>query len=506
MTRRKQLRGVQIRLVQPSVAPPSWCWRADWLIGGESAYSLLGVFQLLNAVGNNRIASEFAPSSNSERSDPPRAPTLDLNNPSCLNLSKLSGQLELPHPIVEHAFVSARFPRSGWRGSAMLRWCPSCLKSAYHALHFQLPIVHQCAGHGDELVEQCPSCGSALPYKLNAAVSAAPLFCCPACKHDLLASIRKRLVRKEMSDQIRVAITAEASVLAMCDQLPTRTGGVLTAPDSRGYRELVLSGPRRYRAAVDFSIFTGKVLNSLANGSAVSVPSASFAESRASPSRMPPPRDSGCGWPAHIISSKDERLKMAAALYRAVRRRVLRHAACGHGKCIRTACEKLWWPVLGSTTPCFCPHAIAAIRWRMYWEGVSVPTALLQEPTSVPLGLVTWLAVQAPVGSASWSKAVENWLNCHVLGRDLLSSFEHLLKSARESVAQGTVRWSRVLPQELPRTGWICAGRGVFTSPARLYCMTPQHALGPDGQMDTAEEIEAGHVSWHHAALNGVEH
>ena len=50
-----------------------------------------------------------------------------------------------------------------WR----LRICPSCMRSCYHSMLFQMPGVLRCPWHGDALIENCPRCDRAFSMDLG---------------------------------------------------------------------------------------------------------------------------------------------------------------------------------------------------------------------------------------------------------------------------------------------------------------------------------------------------
>lgn len=500
--------GFRIVLGESSTAGPSWCWRSDWICGAESMYGLLGLFQLLNVIPSRRLVSEFAAQTAIPRRPQAKVPTLDLHDPQQLDIPRLAMAMSLKPGTLKTAFLCEHFQRSLWQGSPYLRWCPECIKSALHPIIFQLPVIHSCPAHGVELLDRCPRCRTPIPYKLYGASTAVPLFFCHACKYDLLQKIRESLIRPAPTSLVMEALAAETSVLELCDRLPTRTGEILTGADSRAYRELLLSTPRRSNGAVEFANFAMRVMDSLAGKEPDNSlrPSHVFVEPRIFRCKPIVTRTFSCGWPKHLISTSDKRLIQAALVYRAMRRNLWRRRIHEHHLCTKSICTRLWWPIAGTETPVLCPIATAFIRWRMFWEGVSVPSVLCGYPQSPPLGLIAWLALVAPVGSASWSDATCNWLLKHVLGCELLASFEALLIQAYKDVAQDHIVWSRVVLQDLPRVGWVCAGRGSVNNPIRLYVMA---GTGYNVQLNLRPVLMHGghhHRRWHQECLHRVEH
>lgn len=502
-------RGARIRLLKRLPVQPSWCWRPQWVFGGESFYGLLALFQDFNVVQANRITSEFVFQRGSARGPIAKAPSVDLHSPDRIHIDHFARVTGLAVDAVQRTFLTGAFPRSGWQGAPFLRWCPECLKSHFHALIFQVPIVHRCPGHGLELLERCPRCRTELPYKLHGSCAALPLYCCVACKLDLLQGLRTSTVCQPLDKAVATAIHAEASLLELCDSLPTRTAGVLTGARSMGYRELVLSVPRGTGDLAEFADFARAVMRSLAGhfSKVHLTPSLSYAEPYGVlTGKCTEAPSMSCGWPKHQIPRSDRHLVQAACIYRVVSRHLRKDVLRAHRQCFHGACKRLWWPILASSTTGLCPVALAFIRWRMHWEGTSVPSLLLAEPRSAPLGLVTWLASTAPVGSASWTNAMSEWLMLHVLARDLLASFDSLLRQARHSVQTDSVVWSRLTIAELPRTGWVCAGRGTVGNLGRLFVMAPSGDISCHQSLTDDETSHRAHLRWHADCLRRLEH
>jgi hypothetical protein len=162
-------------------------------------------------------------------------------------------------------------------------------------------------------------------------------------------------------------------------------------------------------------------------------------------------------------------------VYRSVRRHLWRKVVREHRICCNSACSHLTWSMNGTTTKPFCAAAVAYLRWRMFWEGVSTPAELRSQPRNAPIGLITWQATYAPIGAASWSSRSCTWLSSHVLGSDLMGSFWHALHHAQSARGQALVSWEKGTHSDLERCGWICAGRGTVVTPLRLYILrTPQ--------------------------------
>lgn len=62
-----------------------------------------------------------------------------------------------------------------------VRYCPLCLKSCFHTLLFQFPVVLNCPHHGAPLVNRCKHCGKPIATLASEPGRDQALFCCAAC-------------------------------------------------------------------------------------------------------------------------------------------------------------------------------------------------------------------------------------------------------------------------------------------------------------------------------------
>jgi hypothetical protein len=295
-------------------------------------------------------------------------------------------------------------------------------------------------------------------------------------------------------------------LLRFCDQLPTLISDTTKDLPNLSSTDVMVSAPGEFVPASRFTTFVVRVMKSLRSSSQQdwdhAPPTCSFAEEGISPSRglRLPDRPLRHGWPVQAIGRNDRQLSLAAGIYRCVRRHLWHTVVHDHQACFVAAAKHLWWPLLGSTTTAFCPVALAFLRWRMWWEGVSVASALLAAPRSAPLGVVTWLAVAAPVGARNWSFAVDAWLLAEVGGRDMLASFYALLEQAHCDREADEVIWNRVSAHRDVRTSWVCAGRGVRHDAVQLFIETDVCR----GHVEC--EKGRAHAAWHRAQLARIAH
>lgn len=507
MTSTRPAPAARIRVDVPRRPQSAWCWREDWLCGGESIYSLLALFEGLNVLEGRQVTDAFVEPVPTGRNGYVKVPTVDLRSPQRFRIARFAAVTHLSVDAVTQGFVTEAFPHSGWRGDMSLRWCPECAKAGYHCAMFQLPLIYECPAHGCPLLSHCPRCRSMIPYKLSgAAVAAAPLFCCPQCKLDLAPQLRGGTHKLVLGNEQARALQERSRLLQFWDRLPMVAAELLNGGRPASVMDLVTSIPGERVGARRFTAFVTRAMASLKASPQADwqhlEPSCSFAEPRAARARrMRSTTRTASGWPDHLVPRTDRNLTLAAEVYRCVRRHLWRTVVHAHQLCAWSAAMHIWWPVTGSTTAAFCPVAAAYLRWRIQWEGMAVVTALRAEPTSAPLGLVTWLATAAPMGAITWTMAVRSWLTREVLGRDLLMSFDEMLLEEVGRNDHEKIAWTREPAQGLPRSCWVCAGRGTAASPARLF------VLPPDKSCTAVESARGkGHYRRHLAELKSIRH
>jgi hypothetical protein len=162
----------------------------------------------------------------------------------------------------------------------------------------------------------------------------------------------------------------------------------------------------------------------------------------------------------------DEQAIEMWTLYRAVRRHVWSHVLGPHKRCFEMAIKRLWWDLEGESTPSFCPIALAAIRWRLQWEGGRIPSRLAERPHKTPpLGLVGWSASRPPARINVWTTAFERALRHHLLAADLLDSWLGWMNLSLREFNIDKIRWTRESRESFPMRHWACCGgRGAGES------------------------------------------
>ncbi len=495
---------MQICVDIPKPPRPQWCWRDDWVQGGESIYSLIGLFEALNIVGGRQIRAAFVDAVQPGTSRFLIQPTLDLLRPDRFRVAWLASVVRLPLDVVRQSFVSEAFPVSGWCGHRQLHWCPQCVKSGYHSPLFQLPLVYECPAHHCPLESECPRCRSAFPYQV-VTNSAIPLFCCPACKLDLAPRVREGRRRPLAAEEMRM-LSHRAELMQFCDSLPTMVSQALGTPLATQGSDVMVSPPALRVAESDYKTFVTQVLASLRSANQADwdrcEPSFSYVSIGVPAGRRRRAKllAASSGWTDHLVSASDKGLHRAAALYRCVRRHLWRTVVHPHHRCVASACRRLWWPITGCQTPSFCPVAAAFVRWRLRWESAIRCTDLMAAAITPPLGLVTWLA-SAPIGPAAGTEPVHDWLVDHVLGCDLMDAFEDMLAEEIERPADEPIKWTREWAAPAGHSCWVCTGRGTKYQPATLFVRGRT-----SGDLQRWDSVDAGHYARHLDAIARIEH
>lgn len=486
------------------LSAPSWCWREDWRIGGESSYCLLGLLQALNVVTNKRLVAEFFDPIRGQNGREMKFHEVDLRSIATLRVARLARALRQPADALVRSFVMEAFEHGGTRSYSTLRWCPSCIRAGYHTNIFQMPVVQSCPAHRETLRSRCPRCNCSIPYKLSPS-AVAPLFACVHCGLDLIPKLRSGWKKPTLDSSVAGRLREHDKLMQFCDRLPLLAAEFIPASSQRSRSNFLVAPPKAGETAARYSAFVTQVMTSLAATAQVDwhdpTDVCRFSERprpkcRAEVVCKPMP-----GWPHHLVPPSDGRLTQAACIYRSVRRHIWRRVLRRHHRCVMSACRHLWWSLRGTETATLCPVAAAYLRWRMQWESVPIATMLAHRPTISPLGLVSWLASAAPLGSIAWTAKVDEWLTGELLGRDLLADFFITLRDELKRPSKGRIPWTPAPAHALGGICWICVGRGTASSPARLFVRAEEAAVKAEQLL-----LSPGHYREHLAKLARITH
>lgn len=144
----------------------------------------------------------------------------------CMSSAVIRQRLQLLYPAIDaRGWNAAGWWPFGGRMPAdlfmpQLRECPSCAKSAYHSLLFQMPGVSRCPWHGTPLVTHCTACSS--PLQAGLRYDMPPGKC--TCGHDMVnmvsAVIGHRRDPARIEDYLEWAVSARGQYWLFAPELP----------------------------------------------------------------------------------------------------------------------------------------------------------------------------------------------------------------------------------------------------------------------------------------------
>jgi hypothetical protein len=172
---------------------PGYIFNPRWLDPYESVVSMMWKFAWINGLDGKTVVRHFALRS----VDPYEGVEASRTE---LDVRKIAAALG-----VTQKTVHAALGRPGRSGSAMLRYCPKCIRRTYHSVVHQFSYEQQCPAHRCLLREACPQCGAMNPYRIDAGTLDVP-FGCPKCR-DKHTQRSNFIHRRPMSKRALVAIT-----------------------------------------------------------------------------------------------------------------------------------------------------------------------------------------------------------------------------------------------------------------------------------------------------------
>lgn len=447
----------------------STCWRAEWDSGGESIYALLAQYAALNALNTSHLCRRFVHRADDSISDSKSTATfrrfqlIDLRYSSGLKMSELCQALRLSEVELRKRFVCEFAPDQSALSSKHLVWCSRCAKEGRHFVTFQLSTVRSCPLHGDELFRRCPNCKQLIAYELRNSNKFA-LFVCPHCARDFAPNLRIPQGKVQSPAKRLGLIDRHLELMRMVSELPLMLSQV-RAEIGRPHYPMHVSRPDLSRPAVGFSEFVKNFIESANMLAKTKHP-------LATPNRLPfsvvfsketAPRLTSTAQKDSRREILEQAEKDTWTVYRSIRRQILSRFVGRHKICVSSAQYHLWWNLDGETMKSFCPVAIAFVRWRMQWEGRSIPSHLdRRERAVVPLGISIWLECRPPVNRQSWTPSFIVWLNHHLLAIDMMDTLAGWYEVALRDHAKKTFQWQKEVSTNFVLRNWACCGgRGV---------------------------------------------
>lgn len=474
------MEGAKILLDTYRDQAEQWCWREDWLVHGESAWTLFWKFAQLNQLTARELATIITNRTSGRRTAICAKPDVDLRDASAFDLDLLAKIFRVPASRIRQAFLYEILPGSVLRSHDHLRWCDRCLYRGFHSPLFQMRLTRTCPIHHHPLRDVCPSCARQIPYRLNNPFVLTP-FHCPHCDFDFappmsgdrpqMLGLRQKHI-SNLSSLLKFHRAADVDLVNVndADRLFTsarKVGVFHVNVDEADIQD-------RYAS------FIAQIVHEVAPGQYWQPSGLRFG---------PVERHvRGCWRPTLADDDgEDDEFDQAdtgvedstvvsqvclAAIndtYKAVRRRLWRRVLKKHQCCIRCAAARMGRRMDGERTGGFCPHALAFIRWRMLWEGRSTPRYLLVRPANDYSGIVGWhLARPCPVPD-HWSTPTKTWIASHIFGATCLAAFDEILKWSESACKADLVEWDRTKSPIDYTCLWAVAGRDCRDQPAVIY-------------------------------------
>lgn len=467
--------------------PRQWCWRRDWHVKWESAWTLLWKFAYLNQIATSDLARLVISRQCGKRSAILAKPQVDLRDSAVFDIAVLASLLRVSQAAVREAFLFDIAPGSVLDSSDCLRWCVTCMRSGFHSPLFQLGPTRSCPIHGHMLVDRCPACSRTIPYKLTKAFSQHP-FACPHCGVDMAPTIREdrpKILRLQAHEAALLATPLRFHRVAADAEL-------INATDARHlFKQVAKFGIAAVRhdevdVTLSYTGFLTQVLKEAIPGAKVK----RFG-GRAQPitrhecgcSHLGDFHDDGCRDEAEdttlprtespAASDSAECLVRLLDTYKAIRRHLWRHVLKEHQRCIRSAANSLWWNMHGKSTARFCPCAMAFLRWRMFWEGCCAPRYLYVASTKELYGIVGWHLARPETIPSHWSRATRNWVACHVFAASAMDCFGGLMRWSEKAGSKASVHWDQPRSPANYASLWAVSGRDCNDKPAVVYVRSP---------------------------------
>lgn len=483
-----------------------WCWRRDWHIRWESAWTLLWKFTYLNQLTARDLASLLISRKCGKRSAILAKSQVDLRDGTVFDLDVLASVLRVEQSAVRDAFLYNIAPGSMLRSSDFLRWCESCMAKGFHTPVFQISTTRVCPLHRRTLIDRCPHCDRKIPYLLTTAYCKQP-FACPYCAVNMTPTMlddRPKLLQLRAAEAglfgeaLRFHRVAKVELINVVDAQRLHEQVADFGITAVRYEEMAMES--------GYLGFLAQVLQD-------EEPDVKIVQSGLRFERI---ARHECGWSRpHDADDDDEtlddehtttagetgrRLSPAAGgldklfvTYKAVRRRLWRRVLKNHQRCIRSAAAQLWWNVHGDCTVKFCPYAMAFLRWRMFWEGCGTPRYLYAPPAKEMYGIIAWYLARPCPSPRPWSSTTKEWIASHLFATTAMDSFELLMRWAKQGAPKAKVCWNQPISPVHYSSLWAVAGRDCHDRPAVVYVKRPDAERLPPAPYPTSSEHWRSH-------------
>jgi hypothetical protein len=377
----------------------SYTSRPDWTHAAESAWSRIAKFQWLNRLSALELHAALG-----ARALVPDVDGVDLRCAQGFDLDVMARTLNIvPVSVTQSFCVQERSEFLLDMGIKVLRFCPLCIRRAYHATFFQFRFVRRCPLHQVALLRGCPHCRRPIVYRLDRELLQRP-YACAGCLQGLFAQHPSRRARALQS-----SIPAEE--IASLERWRRYIGVALEL--NGGGTRLGVHSARRWRlpgqpqnpAMILMRRFG--FLRDLQNAYAEPPPLPAYDVIK-HPSvlaAMTPRGDWQSNRLPHPFKERWPHLPEDYGWYARVYRNVLNR----HMRTLRAMgsppSRKLRFSPTLRVVDRYRPELVAFMGWRLAWEGKMRPYPAKQRDSLPLLGLLEWWAF-APLRSSQVPPAV----------------------------------------------------------------------------------------------------
>jgi len=386
-----------------------------WFQCGESAWSLVSKFQLLNCLSLEQLVELVTPMQRRARVP------LSFRFAQRFDLARLAVLVDLAPEAAHRAFLAVNHRAPGAPLVARsLRFCKQCLRAGWHLTLSQWRFLRRCPIHRCTLTSRtaCCSAHASLAFRLDISPALRP-YACPACAQ-LLAPLldaprgRPQSITEAQSQQLEAWTRMIEHYLAAFSPLvsPRRVRPVHKEP------ECVRARRPRWS-------FLAEIVG-VADRPPPAWPSIAISDIQASDSPDPDNREHApLPWPAEHWPHFDGAFQTVASLYARERYQLAERVRVDlyTTRLLETHTAPRTIAHHKADPHRLCTDTLAYWLWRAAWEGTS-SIRCLHAREHPPLGLAAWLAY-APIPNASSRADSKSRQIAQALTQHLHASFHY---------------------------------------------------------------------------------
>jgi len=438
------------RSAWPEPPAPRYTRLRGWFQSGESAWSLVAKFQLLNCLTLEQLLELVTPAEHRAREP------LSFRFAQRFDLARLAALLGLVPEALGRSFLTANHRAPGAPLVARsVRFCARCLLAGWHLTMSQWRFLRRCPIHRSPLSRRCPRCTkrTSLDFRLDIALASQP-YACSACGQVLAPQLeapcgRPNAITAAQSLELeRWMRTLEHYLAAFSPSAHTRH---VRGDDQAKTADRSRARHARWSFLAEIAGVAHRAPPAWPRIGLPDIPASPLqpASLCAKPQHVPvtwraehwPHFDPGFATIATLYARERDRLAERIRVDAETSRLLEAHAAPPGITARKADPHRL------------CADTLAYWLWRMAWEGTS-SLRLLHAREHPPFGLTAWLAY-APMATAPSGRDADFPPLAHALTRHVHASFEH---------ARSLVLWMReerrlfMIPKLLaPQLWWLAS-------------------------------------------------